>query len=153
MTARVVELRMVGGSEQDGEGGLIVLQVFGDELTVDVVAFARLSGEREHFVPSRKRPGHPGAEGAHRSVAPAVTETGGQDGTVVMQVLQLAVTLVFFLRDREQTVRVCGDEHGFFAFEEIEKFPELTGFGFEQEGDALEFLGVGGVHGSTGNRC
>ena len=153
MALGVIELRMIGGGEQDGEGSLVVLHVPGDELAVDMVAFARARGECEHFVPSCKRPGHPGEEITHRGVVVALTETAHQHGTVVMQVLQLAVTLVFFLRDQEQGVRVSGNEHGFFAFEKIEEFSELAGFGFEQEGDALEFLGVGGMHDRTGNRC
>ena len=105
-----------------------MLHVLGNELAVDAVAFLRARGEREHFVPSRKRLGQFGADRAHCGVA--VTETGGQHGTVVMQVLQLAVTLVFLLRDQGEIVRVSGDEYGFFAFEQIEEFSELAGFGF-----------------------
>ena len=78
---------MIGGREQDGEGGLVLLHVLGNKLAVDAVVFLRTCGEREYFVPSRECSGHFGAESAYRGIAFAVPETRYEGSPVVMQVL------------------------------------------------------------------
>lgn len=143
----IVQRGLVGGGEQGGERGLIVLHALDDEFAVEFVLSAHFRTKQANAFPAFKCFGQIFGElpdGFGRRLEAGLTE---QQGDSVVTVLQAAVEGGFFRGQGDQRVGIAGDQQFLFVRKDGAETFEQIQFSFDQ----LSETGAGS--GRDGHLC